>query len=102
MSATHPPQAGCMQSLLNITFVMKQDLMVFQTGRYMHSRWKRKADPQPGYMVGGRQESVKRLPDDNASFSAFGNSGWAAYPYSIDPNNPDDTFKPMPRVATHD
>ena len=59
-------------------------------------------DPQPGYMVGGRQETVKRLPDDNASFSAFGNSGWAAYPYSIDPNKPDDTFKPMPRVATHD
>jgi hypothetical protein len=59
-------------------------------------------DPQPGFMVGGRQESVKRLPDDNASFSAFGNSGWAAYPYSIDPNNPDDTFKPMPRVATRD
>jgi hypothetical protein len=59
-------------------------------------------DPQPGYMVGGRQETVKRLPDDNASFSAFGNSGWAAYPYSIDPNKPDDTFKPMPRVATRD
>lgn len=59
-------------------------------------------DPQPGYMVGGRQESVKRLPDDNASFSAFGNSGWAAYPYSIDPKNPDNTFKPMPRVATRD
>jgi hypothetical protein len=59
-------------------------------------------DPQPGYMVGGRQETVKRLADDNASFSAFGNSGWAAYPYSIDPNKPDDTFKPMPRVATRD
>jgi len=59
-------------------------------------------DPQPGYMVGGKQESVKRLPDDNASYSAFGNSGWAAYPYSIDPKNPDNTFKPMPRVATRD
>jgi Pectate lyase superfamily protein/SMP-30/Gluconolactonase/LRE-like region len=59
-------------------------------------------DPQPGYMVGGRQETVKRLPDDNPSFSAFGNSGWAAYPYSIDLKNPDDTFKPMPRVATRD
>lgn len=59
-------------------------------------------DPQPGYIVGGRQETVKRLPDDNASFSAFGNSGWAAYPYSLDPKNPDDTFKPMPRVATRD
>jgi hypothetical protein len=59
-------------------------------------------DPQPGFLVGGRQESVKRLPDDNAAFSSFGNSGWAAYPYSINPNNPDETFKPMPRVASRD
>jgi hypothetical protein len=53
-------------------------------------------------MVGGKQETVKRLPDDNPSFSAFGNSGWAAYCYSINPTNPDETFKPMPRVATSD
>ena len=59
-------------------------------------------DPQPGYMVGGRQETVKRLPDDNSSFSAFGNSGWAAWPYSIDPDDPDETFKPMARVAARD
>lgn len=59
-------------------------------------------DPQPGYMVGGKQESVKRLPDDNPGYSSFGNSGWAAYCYSINPENPDETFKPMPRVANKD
>ena len=57
-------------------------------------------DPQPGFMVGGKQETVKRLPDDNPGYSSFGNSGWAAPVYSIDPDNPDETFKPMPRVAT--
>lgn len=57
-------------------------------------------DPQPGYMVGGKQESVKQLPDDNAAYSSFGNSGWAAYAVSFNPNDPDETFNPMPRVAT--
>jgi len=57
-------------------------------------------DPQPGYMPGGVQETVKRLPDDNVAYSSFGNSGWAAYPFSIDPDNPDETFTPMPRVPT--
>lgn len=59
-------------------------------------------DPQPGYMVGGKQETVKRLPDDNPGYSSFGNSGWAVYCYSINPNNPDETFKPMPRAANKD
>jgi len=57
-------------------------------------------DPQPGYKVGGKQETVKRLPDDNPGYSSFGNSGWAAYCYSINPDNPDETFTPMPRLAT--
>lgn len=56
-------------------------------------------DPQPGYMVGGRQETVKRLPDDNPGYSGWGNSGWSALAYSINPNDPDETFKPLPRVA---
>lgn len=56
-------------------------------------------DPQPGYIVGGRQESVKRLPDDNPGYSGWGNSGWAALACSFDPDDPDETFKPMPRVA---
>ncbi len=59
-------------------------------------------DPQPGYMVGGKQETVRRLPDDNPGYSSYGNSGWAAYCYSINPADPDETFKPMPRVATKD
>ncbi|MBN2029554.1 SMP-30/gluconolactonase/LRE family protein [bacterium] len=59
-------------------------------------------DPQPGFMVNGEQETVKRLPDDNVAYSSWGNSGWAAYAYSIDPDDPDDTFEPMPRMATAD
>jgi hypothetical protein len=59
-------------------------------------------DPQPGYQVGGKQETVKRLPDDNPGYSSFGNSGWAAYCYSINPDNPDETFQLMPRVANKD
>ena len=57
-------------------------------------------DPQPGFMVDGKQETVKRLPDDNPAYSSYGNGGWAAYCYSIDPNNPEATFTPMKRVAT--
>jgi hypothetical protein len=57
-------------------------------------------DPQPGYMVGGKQETVKRLADDNPAYSSYGNSGWAAYPASFNPDDPDETFKPMPRAAT--
>lgn len=57
-------------------------------------------DPQPGYMVGGKQETVKKLADDNAAYSSFGNSGWAAYAVSFNPENPDETFQPMKRVAT--
>lgn len=56
-------------------------------------------DPQPGYLVNGRQETVKRLPDDNPGYSSWGNSGWAALVYSIDPDDPDNTFTPLPRVA---
>jgi len=55
-------------------------------------------DPQPGFMVNGRQETVKRLPDDNPGYSSWGNSGWAALAYSINPDDPDETFKPLPRV----
>ncbi len=57
-------------------------------------------DPQPGYMVGGKQETVKKLPDDNPAYSSWGNGGWAAYVFSINPDNPDETFVPLARVAT--
>jgi len=59
-------------------------------------------DPQPGYMVDGKPEGVTKLPDDNPMYSGWGNSGWATYGYSIDPNNPDATMKPLERVKTAD
>ena len=57
-------------------------------------------DPQPGYLVDGRQETVPVLPDDNPMYSGWGNGGWAAWGYSFDPDNADATMKPMPRVKT--
>ena len=57
-------------------------------------------DPQPGFLVNGAQETVVRLSDDNPMYSGWGNSGWAALGYSIDPDHPDETFKPLPRIAT--
>jgi hypothetical protein len=59
-------------------------------------------DPQPGYLVNGTQEIVPRLPDDNPMYSGWGNSGWAAWGYSIDPSNPDETIRPLPRIATNE
>lgn len=58
-------------------------------------------DPQPGYLVNGVQETVPQLPDDNPMYSGWGNSGWAAWGYSIDPNNPDETMQPLKRVLTN-
>ncbi len=57
-------------------------------------------DPQPGYLVDGRQETVSRLPDDNPMYSGWGNSGWSALGYSFNPDKPDATMKPMPRIVT--
>ena len=59
-------------------------------------------DPQPGYLINGEQEAVPRLPDDNPMYSGWGNSGWAAWGYAINPDNPDETFAPLQRVATKD
>ena len=57
-------------------------------------------DPQPGYLVNGKQETVVRLPDDNPMYSGWGNSGWSAWGYSFNPDSVDATMKPMPRVVT--
>lgn len=57
-------------------------------------------DPQPGYLIGGLQETVQRLPDDNPGYSSWGNSGWRALAYSINPDDPDETFSPMARVSS--
>ena len=59
-------------------------------------------DPQPGYLVNGQQETVSRLPDDNAMYSGWGNSGWSALGYSFNPNQADASMKPMARVITAD
>lgn len=57
-------------------------------------------DPQPGYLVDGVQETVPRLADDNPMYSGWGNSGWAARAYSVDPDRWDQTFKPLQRVRS--
>lgn len=59
-------------------------------------------DPQPGYLVDGEQESVPRLADDNPMYSGWGNSGWAAWAYSIDPENPDETITPLKRIPSEE
>ncbi len=59
-------------------------------------------NPQPGYMVDGKQETVPVLPDDNPGYSGWGNGGWASWAYAIDPENPDETFQPLSRMNTKD
>lgn len=55
--------------------------------------------PQPGFMVDGKQETVTPLPDaGGTSFSGWGNSGFAVRVYSIDPENPEETIRELPRV----
>jgi hypothetical protein len=49
-------------------------------------------------MVNGVQETVPTLPDAaGTTFSAWGNSGWAVWAYSIDPNNPEETIQKLPK-----
>ena len=57
-----------------------------------------KYNPQPGYLVNGLQETVPALPDAaGTTFSAWGNSGWAVWVYSIDPDNPEETIQKLPK-----
>ena len=57
-------------------------------------------DPQPGYLVDGRPETVNRLPDDNPDYSSWGNSGWAALAFAIDTKVPNDNMVPLKRVPS--
>ena len=58
-----------------------------------------KYNPQPGYLINGEQESVPVLPDAaGSSFSGWGNSGFATWVYSINPDNPEETISLLPRV----
>jgi len=55
-------------------------------------------NPQPGFIVSGAQETVPALPDAaGATFSAWGNSGWAVWVYSIDPDHPEETIQKLPK-----
>ena len=55
-------------------------------------------NPQPGYLIGGVQETVPVLPDaSGTTFSAWGNSGWAVWAYSIDPNHPEESIQKLPK-----
>jgi len=58
-----------------------------------------KYNPQPGYLINGVQETVPTLPDAaGTTFSAWGNSGWAVWVYSIDPDNPEETIQKLPKL----
>ncbi len=53
-------------------------------------------DPQPGYIVNGRQEAFTNPPDaDGTSFSKWGNNGFAIWVYSIDPGNPEESIQKL-------
>ena len=56
-------------------------------------------NPQPGYLVNDVQETVPTLPDAaGTTFSHWGNSGWAVWAYSFNPNNPEETIQKLSRV----
>jgi sugar lactone lactonase YvrE len=58
-----------------------------------------KYNPQPGYLVNGKAEEFPNPPDAaGTSFSGWGNSGFATLAYSIDPENPDETISPLPKI----
>jgi hypothetical protein len=57
--------------------------------------------PQPGYLVDGVQERPVGNPaieTRGTSFAAYGNNAYEIKVYSIDPNNPEETIKALPRV----
>ena len=55
--------------------------------------------PKPGWLIDGRQETFTNPPDAaGTSFSGWGNSGFATWVYSIDPENPDESIRLLPRV----
>ncbi|WP_085537304.1 glycosyl hydrolase family 28-related protein [Massilibacteroides vaginae] len=53
-------------------------------------------NPQPGYLIDGKQETVKSLPDaSGTTFSHWGNTGFSMRVYSIDPNNPEKSIQEL-------
>ena len=58
-----------------------------------------KYNPQPGYLVDGKQEAVVELPDAvGTTFSHWGNSGFATWVYSINPEQPEETIQLLDKV----
>ena len=55
--------------------------------------------PKPGWLINGHQETFSNPPDAaGTSFSGWGNSGFATWVYSVDPENPDGSIHLLPRV----
>jgi sugar lactone lactonase YvrE len=55
--------------------------------------------PKPGYLVNGKPEKFDNPADAaGTSFSGWGNSGFASWAYSIDPNNPDETIQKLKNI----
>ncbi len=58
-----------------------------------------KYNPQPGYMINGKQETVPELPDAaGTTFSHWGNSGFATWVYAINPTKPEETIRLLDRI----
>lgn len=56
-------------------------------------------DAQPGYLVNGKPEDMPIMPDTKGtSFSGYGNSSYTMRMYSIDPDNPEESIRILPRV----
>lgn len=56
--------------------------------------------PQPGYIVEGKQEAALQYPDARGtSFSGYGNNAYESKVYSIDPANPEESLRPLQKVA---
>lgn len=56
-------------------------------------------DAQPGYLIDDKPEQMPVMPDTKGtSFSGYGNSGYTMRMYSINPDNPEETIKLLPRV----
>jgi hypothetical protein len=54
---------------------------------------------QMNYMIDGKQEGPITYPDTKGtSFAGYGNSSFETRVYSIDPENPEETFKALPKV----
>jgi hypothetical protein len=55
--------------------------------------------PKSGWLIDGRQETFSNPPDAaGTSFSGWGNFGFATWVYSVDPENPDESIRLLPRV----